>query len=143
MQGFYMTNTQFSVLAIPLFSVHAKIFCLPNAHKWHKIIIFVCEKPLKRPISYGLCMVLQASTGRMEQVRSISKEQVTMAFVATCIETTARYLNTDYREVFERMERIGMIDDYILPNYEPLHSESREVLAERLVECLNNWEAQA
>ena len=78
----------------------------------------------------------------MEQVRSISKELVRMAFVATCIETTARYLNTDYREVFERMERIGMIDDYILPNYEPLHSESREVLAERLVECLNNWEAQ-
>lgn len=79
---------------------------------------------------------------RMEQVRSISKEQVTMAFVATCIETAARYLNTDYREVFERMERVGMIDDYILPNYEPLHSESREVLAERLVECLTNWEAQ-
>ena len=78
----------------------------------------------------------------MEQVRSISKEQVTMAFVETCIESTARYLNTDYREVFERMDRIGMIDDYILPNYEPLHSESREVLAERLVECLNNWEAQ-
>ena len=65
-----------------------------------------------------------------------------MAFVATCIETTARYLNADYREVFERMERVRMIDDYILPNYEPLHSESREVLAERLVECLNNWEAQ-
>lgn len=83
------------------------------------------------------------NTRRMEQVRSISKEQVIMTFVATCIETTARYLNADYREVFERMERIGMIDDYILPNYEPLHSESREVLAERLVECLTNWEAQA
>lgn len=54
-----------------------------------------------------------------------------MAFVATCIETTARYLNTYYREVFERMERIGMTDDYILPNYEPLHSESREVLSEQ------------
>ena len=79
----------------------------------------------------------------MEQVRSIPKEQITMAFVATCIETTARYLNTDYKEVFERMERVGMIDDYILPNYEPLHSESREVLAERLVECLTNWEAEA
>lgn len=79
----------------------------------------------------------------MEQVWSISKELVRMAFVATCIETTARYLNTDYREVFERIERIGMTDDYILPNYEPLHSESREVLAERLVECLTNWEAEA
>lgn len=82
-------------------------------------------------------------TSIMEQVRSISREQVMMAFVATCIETTARYLNTDYREVFERMVRVGMIDNYILPNYEPLHSESREVLAERLVECLTNWEAEA
>ena len=79
----------------------------------------------------------------MEERRSISKEQIIMAFVATCIETTARYLNTDYKNVFERMERVGMIDNYILPNYEPLHSESRDVLAERLVECLTNWEEQA
>ena len=30
----------------------------------------------------------------MEKIRKISKEQVVMAFVATCIETTARQLNT-------------------------------------------------
>ena len=65
-----------------------------------------------------------------------------MAFVATCIETTARQTGTDYAEIFQRMERVGMIEDYILPNYEPLHSESREVLAERLIECLNNWEKE-
>ena len=76
----------------------------------------------------------------MEELRKISKEQILMAFVATCIETTARFLNTDYNEVFQRMERVGMIDNYIVPNYEPLHSESRDVLAERLVECLTNWE---
>lgn len=63
-----------------------------------------------------------------------------MAFVATCIETTARFLNVDYKEIFQRMERVGMIDNYIIPNYDPLHSESREVLAQRLVECLDNWE---
>lgn len=63
-----------------------------------------------------------------------------MAFVATCIETTARFLNADYKEIFQRMERVGMIDNYIIPNYDPLHSESREVLAQRLVECLDNWE---
>ncbi|MBQ7818696.1 MAG: DUF3791 domain-containing protein [Bacteroidales bacterium] len=77
----------------------------------------------------------------MEELRKISKEQIVMAFVATCIETTARFLNVDYNEVFQRMERVGMIDNYIIPNYEPLHSESREVLAERLIECLNNWES--
>ncbi len=76
----------------------------------------------------------------MEELRTISKEQILMAFVATCIETTARFLNTDYKEIFQRMERVGMIDNYIIPNYDPLHSESREVLAQRLVECLDNWE---
>ncbi len=65
-----------------------------------------------------------------------------MAFVATCIETTARRLNTDYTEIYQRMECIGMIDNFIIPNYEPLHSESREVLADRLIECLNDWESE-
>ena len=76
----------------------------------------------------------------MEEIRKISKEQIVMAFVATCIETTARQLNTTYNEIFQRMERVGMIENYIIPNYEPLHSESREVLAERIIEYLNNWE---
>lgn len=76
----------------------------------------------------------------MEEMRKIPQEQIEMAFVATCIEATARYLNVNYSEVFQRMERVGMIDKYIIPNYGPLHSESRETLVERLVECLNNWE---
>ena len=76
----------------------------------------------------------------LEEIRKIPKEQVIMAFVATCIETTARQSGIDYAEIFQRMERVGMIDNYILPNYETLHSESREVLAERLMECLKNWE---
>lgn len=76
----------------------------------------------------------------MEEIRKISKEQIVMAFVATCIETTARQLGIDYSEIYQRMNRVGMIENYIMPNYEPLHSESREVLAERLIECLNNWE---
>lgn len=76
----------------------------------------------------------------MEEIRKISKEQIVMVFVATCIETTARQLGIDYSEIYQRMNRVGMIENYIMPNYEPLHSESREVLAERLIECLNNWE---
>ena len=78
----------------------------------------------------------------MEQLRRIPKNQVIMSFVATSIETTARYLGVSYSDMFHRMERLGMIDDCILPNYEPLHSESRDVLAQRMVECLNNWEAK-
>ena len=78
----------------------------------------------------------------MEEIRKISKEQIVMACGANCIETTARILDTDYYEIYKRMVRVGMIENYIIPNYEPLHSESRDVLAERLIECLNNWEAK-
>ena len=77
----------------------------------------------------------------MNKVVEISKTQVIMAFVATCIETTARWLNVSYMDVYKRMKRVGMIEKYILPHYETLHSESRENLAQGLVECLNNWEA--
>ena len=63
-----------------------------------------------------------------------------MAFVATCIETTAHWLGTSYKDVYQRMKRVNLIEQYILPHYETLHTESRENLAEDLVECMKNWE---
>ena len=76
----------------------------------------------------------------MKNVVEISKIQVVMTFIATCVETTARALNTSYKDVYQRMKRVGLIERFILPHYETLHSESRDNLAEVLVECMNNWE---
>ena len=78
----------------------------------------------------------------MKSVIEISKTQVIMTFIATCVETTARALNTSYKEVYQRMKRVGLIERFILPHYETLHSESRDNLAEVLVECLDNWEGK-
>ena len=78
----------------------------------------------------------------MDQIRKIPKEQIVMAFIATCIEATARLTGSHYYEIFQRMNRVGMIENYIVPCYETLHCESREVLVERLMECLTNWEAK-
>lgn len=78
----------------------------------------------------------------MKNMVEISKTQVLMTFVATCVETTARALNTSYKEVYQRMKRVGLIERFILPHYETLHSESRENLAGVLVECMNNWEGR-
>lgn len=78
----------------------------------------------------------------MDQIRKIPKEQIVMAFIATCIEATARLTGSHYHEIFQRMNRVGMIENYIVSCYETLHVESREVLVERLMECLNNWEAK-
>ena len=76
----------------------------------------------------------------MKNIVEISRTQVMMTFVATCVVTTARLLNTSYKEVYQRMKCVGLIERFILPYYETLHSESRENLAEVLVECMNNWE---
>lgn len=78
----------------------------------------------------------------MEQIRKIPKEQIIMAFVATCIEATARLTNTSYIEVYNRMRNVGLIENYIVPNYKTLHTENREVLVSRILECLNNWESK-
>ena len=76
----------------------------------------------------------------MEQLVEISKTQVVLAFVATCIEATARMLNTTYREVYSRMKRVGMIEQFIIPHYSVLHTESRENLVAGMVERKEKWE---
>lgn len=70
----------------------------------------------------------------------LSHTQIKLAFVATCIEATARVLGTTYLEVFQRMKRLGMIENYIYPNYKTLHTESRENVVLDMIECMNEWE---
>ena len=78
----------------------------------------------------------------MEKYLEPSKDEIIMAFVASCIESVAEKLRIGYREVFERMDKVEMIDRYIYPCYEQLHTESRENLTESLVETLLRWENQ-
>ena len=71
-----------------------------------------------------------------------SRDEIVMAFVASCIESVADRLGVGYREIFERMEKVRLIDEYIYPCYEVLHSESRENLTKSLIETLHRWELQ-
>ncbi len=78
----------------------------------------------------------------MEKIVVIPRVQVIMAFIATCIEATARKLNISYHEVFQRMKRLDMIEKYIFPNYEALHTESRENLVMDIIEYMEQKEAR-
>lgn len=77
----------------------------------------------------------------MERVVELSSDEIKMAFVASCIEGAARKMGVSYREVYERMNNVGMIDDYLLGCYDALHTESREYVTEDVIECLLNKEA--
>jgi len=78
----------------------------------------------------------------MENNIQIPHEQIVLAFVATCIEATARYLGLTYNEVYSRMKKIDMIEKYIYPNYETLHTESRENVVNDMIECMETWEGK-
>ena len=77
------------------------------------------------------------------KVIELDRTKRVLAFVATCVEATARTLNTSYKEVLSRMMSLSIIDNYIYPNYEVLHSESRENLVKDLIECMQEWEERA
>lgn len=72
----------------------------------------------------------------------IGQEQLKMSFIATCIDATARTQGVHYREIYNRMNKLGVIDNYIYPHYESLHTESRENVVADILTCMNNWEAK-
>lgn len=76
----------------------------------------------------------------MENKIQLSKEEIVMGFVASCIEDVADTLGVDYYEVYRRMDAMKMIDEYIIPNYEVLHSESRKNVTMGLIDTLKRWE---
>lgn len=78
----------------------------------------------------------------MDNQINIPQTQIVLAFIATCIEATARTLGVSYHEVFMRMKRLGMIENYISPNYGVLHTESRDNIALDMIECMKSWEAR-
>lgn len=67
-------------------------------------------------------------------------QEIIMGFVASCIEDVAEKLGVDYAVVYERMKAVGMIENYIIPHYDVLHTESRENVTAGMIETLTRWE---
>ena len=76
----------------------------------------------------------------MKERVQLTKDEIIMGFVASCIEDVADTLGVDYYEVYRRMDAVKMIDEYIIPNYEVLHSENRRNVTDGLIDTLKRWE---
>lgn len=70
----------------------------------------------------------------------LDEEQLVMIFAASCIEWAAEALDCDYQEVFNRMDKVGLIDNYIIKCYDTLHLESRQNITEDIIQTLRLWE---
>ena len=71
-----------------------------------------------------------------------TEQEILMGFVASCIEGVADKLDVDYAEVYERMKAVGLIENYIIPHYDVLHTESRANVTNGIIDTLKRWEEQ-
>lgn len=76
----------------------------------------------------------------MEKWNQLSDNEIKMGFVASCIESAAERIGCLNDEMLDRMEAVGLIDKYIFPHYEALHTEDRNNLTDNIIETLNRWE---
>ena len=61
-----------------------------------------------------------------------------MEFVIFAIESAAQKLGIT---LYNRLEKLNLIRQYLISGYDMLHTQSREYIADTLVEALENWEA--
>lgn len=79
----------------------------------------------------------------MENVsKNKSPELDRLAFTVLAIEASARKMGIPPWEMRSRLDKVGLIKSLIQDCYDTLHTESREAVANDVVEALKNWERE-
>lgn len=60
----------------------------------------------------------------------------TLEFVTYCISKLAQVLRLSQREVYHRLKASGILDEYIIPSYDVLHTFSSRYLVEDLTDYM-------
>jgi len=63
-------------------------------------------------------------------------------FASSCVESVARKIHVSTTEAYKRMKDIELFRDVIFPCYETLHSQSREIATEDILEAMNVRESK-
>lgn len=69
----------------------------------------------------------------MERFVELSREEIVLGFVASCVEFVAEALQRPYDEVYRRMKKCDLLRGYLYKHYEAVHSQSREHVTEDLI----------
>jgi hypothetical protein len=65
-----------------------------------------------------------------------SDEQLRNIFASSCVEAAARRLQIPATEMYRRMKRVELFRDLIYPCYDTLHTQSRNIVTEDVLEAL-------
>lgn len=71
---------------------------------------------------------------------SRSVDDKIMEFVVFAIESAAQKTGVPAPILYNRLEKVDLISRYLIGGYDMLHTQSREYIADTLIEALDNWE---
>ena len=97
------------------------------------------EQALFFPLGLHYLCKKQTTSTAMETMKRTA-ELDRLSFTILAIEASAKKLGITPAETRRRLERAGLIKNLIVDCYDTLHTESREAVANDVVEALENWE---
>ena len=88
------------------------------------------------------CSNADSATSTPTTMNTTSPEFDRLAFTVLAIEASAQKMGISPSEMRRRLDKVGLIKSLIQDCYETLHTESREAVANDVVEALKNWERE-
>jgi len=67
----------------------------------------------------------------------------TLSFTTFCVGSLADTLKMDAAQVYDMLRKSGVLANYIIPNYDVLHTFSKEYITEDLIQCMKEKGALA
>lgn len=65
-----------------------------------------------------------------------------MQFVIFAIECTAQKYGIASTELYNRLQRLNLVQNVLVEGYDMLHTQGKPFIADYVIETLNNWERQ-
>lgn len=70
-------------------------------------------------------------------MRKIIKNENELEFVIFCIENVANKLDVEAEKVYLCFDKNKIINEYLIPSYEVLHTQSKEYIVNDIIEFLH------
>ena len=86
-------------------------------------------------------MIIQENNSN-QQLPVFTKDELRNIFSASCVESAAEAEGISSAEMYERMKAVNLFSELIYPCYETLHTQSRRIVTENILEALHRREAQ-
>ena len=65
-----------------------------------------------------------------------------MQFVVFAIESAAQKTGIDSTELYNRLQRLNLVQSALVEGYDMLHTQGRPFIADYVIDTLKNWERQ-